>query len=419
METMSTVPQGSCPFRLGGDGRSNAEEAALLRDVGPASEVELPGGMRARAVVDYPLAQRLLRSGAVSRSAYLHCPGFADGTRQVDGVTRNWIGTRNALNSYGTAHTRLRAPIAAALNRRRIESMVPAIEALADALLSKIAADSACIVDARSDYAQPLPAQVNANLLGIPADLQDPFFLASAGLFDTSASPVDAAAHMAAMVELLDQLVEEKRAHPADDLTSDLIRICDESASAFSDVELRDQLMLLVSAGTETTVNSIGNLLVGLMAHPEQLHLVQTGTVGLEEALEESLRHQSPIANVPLRFAVERIQDVPTGEEFAEGEPILVNFAAAGRDPAVHGPDADSFDISRATSRQHLGFGHGTHFCPGAPLARRETLIAVRKWLERFPGSSLATPEPEVQRLRSIISNGYAVIPIRRGPQRT
>ncbi|MFI0813582.1 cytochrome P450 [Streptomyces echinatus] len=397
-----------CPFRLRGsepEGLSNAQEGEFLRMLGPAPAAELPGG-RARVVVDYDLALRLAAGPHVSRDARQHWQHLP----HAEGVLAAWTGTHNALNSEGDDHKRFRAPISAALSRRRVETMGPEIEAIVADALADVSGSSS-VVDLVQAFALRVPTQVITRLLGVPEASLAAFQTAAAGLFDTAAAPDEMAQSMMAVLGLLGQMVEEKRQSPGDDLVTDLIQAADASEEALSDAELRDQLMLIVIAGTETTVHAIGTLLVHLLSHPRQRRLILEGAATMEDALEESLRLQPPVSAVPLRFAVNDFTDPSSMESFARGEEILIHIAATGRDPRVH--DApETFDVLRTTSRRHLAFGHGIHFCPGAPLARREVVIAVTKWLEAFPHCRLAVSEDELTLVPSFISNGFREIPV-------
>ncbi|WP_230922575.1 cytochrome P450 [Streptomyces sp. Go40/10] len=169
--------------------------------------------------------------------------------------------------------------------------------------------------------------------------------------------------------------------------------------------------MLIMIAGTETTVHAIGTLLVHLMAHPLQRALITERTVPLEDALEESLRLQPPVSSVPLRFAVRDFTDPGTGEAFTRGETIGIHTAATGLDPQVH-DDPQAFDVRRPTLRRHLAFGNGPPFCPGALLARREVLTAVAQWLTAFPASRLAVEPGQLRLVPSFISKGFRVNPV-------
>jgi cytochrome P450 len=403
--------QSACPFRLQGStpGLSNAAEGSLLRQYGPAPVAELPGGVTARVVVDYGLGRRLSAGSDVSRDA-ANWPGFREGALCVDGLLRQWVGPSNALNSEGEAHARLRAPIQAALTPRRVKMMTPIIETIVEEALENLSQASG-IVDLVSAYAQRIPQQVITRLLGVPHDIMGTFAEAAAGLFDTAASPQAMESSMATVTALLEQMVTIRRAQLGDDLVSDLIRAADASTSALSDEELLGELMLVVIAGTETTVHAIGTLLVHLMSRPDLRALVVNGIVPLDDVLEESLRLQPPVASVPLRFAVHDFEDAESGQAFRQGEPILIHLAAIGIDPEVHTRPSE-FEVRRPTARKNLAFGHGPHVCPGAPLARREASIAVTRWLERFPKSRLAVAPARLPQPRSFISNGYEKIPV-------
>ncbi|MFI5548232.1 cytochrome P450 [Streptomyces sp. NPDC051815] len=194
-----------------------------------------------------------------------------------------------------------------------------------------------------------------------------------------------------------------------------------------SEKELLDNLILLFTAGYETSANLICTALHRLLADPGQLAAVRRGDASWEDAVEEALRVDAPAFYGLLRFAVEDI-DMGEGVVIGRGDPIIVSFGAAGRDPAVHGADADRFDVLRPTRGQHLSFGFGTHHCLGAALARAECAIALRRFFERFPDAALAretTPNgtaPDgaagegvvggLPRVESFISNGLARLPV-------
>lgn len=228
---------------------------------------------------------------------------------------------------------------------------------------------------------------------------------------------------------MLDELIATKRREPADDMTSLLIAARDtgdeedgadgsgradgtaaaSAASALTEEELRDTLLLVVSAGYETTVNLIDNAIAALLTHPEQLALVRSGKAGWGDVVEEALRRDAPVAHLPLRFAVEDIE-LPGGVVLRKGDPILASYAAAGRHPARYGEDGAVFDVTRPV-KDHLAFGHGPHFCLGAPLARLEGATALRLLFERFPDLALA-PDAELAPVESLISNGHRELPV-------
>ncbi|MDH6604512.1 cytochrome P450 [Streptomyces sp. SAI-208] len=331
-------------------------------------------------------------------------------------MLRQWSGPRNALNAEGEEHARLRAPIQAGLTPRRVREMTPVIETIVEEALDdlEVLADASGVVDLVPAFALRIPQQVITRLMGVPPGLVGRFGRAAVGLFDTSAGPADMQRSMDTVLELLAEMVAARRAQLGDDLVSDLIRAAGQGDEPLSDKDLLAQLMLVVIAATETTVHAIGTLIVHLLTHPAQRALVVSGEASLDDALDESLRLQPPAASVPLRFAVRDFEDPESGQAFRKGEPILIHTAAAGIDPDIHA-EPGVYNIRRPTRRKHLAFGHGPHVCPGAPLARREVLIAVSRWLKRFPEARLAVDVAQLPQPHSFIANGFTKIQVRLG----
>jgi cytochrome P450 len=228
-------------------------------------------------------------------------------------------------------------------------------------------------------------------------------------LFNIGESSEQTAAAFPRLRQILRDLVAEKRGQPGDDLSSALIAARDDGTSSLSEEELVDTLALFVSAGHETTVNLLGNAIVAMLARPGQLARVRGGDVTWADVVEETLRCQPPVPNLPLRFAVEDI-DVGDGVTLRAGEAILACYGAAGRDPLVHGSDAGLFDVTRAV-KEHLAFGYGVHHCLGAPLARLEAAVALPALFARYPGLTLAAEPGELLPLESFVSNGYRALP--------
>ncbi|WP_246179120.1 cytochrome P450 family protein [Actinomadura decatromicini] len=355
--------------------------------------------------------RRLLTDGRVSKDAHLHWPPLINGEVGPGWPLFAWVVVRNMFTAYGEDHRRLRRLVSSAFTTRRTAALRPRVEAIVTALLDELdAAATGEPVDLRDRYAYPLPIQVICELFGVEdPDAREEIRRCVDVFFRTTTAPEEAAAALPRMREVLRGLVQEKRARPTDDLSSALIAARD-GGSALSEEELVDTLTLFLSAGHETTVNLLDNAVHAMLTHPAQLAMVRAGQATWDDVIEETLRAEPPVANLPLRFAVEDIQ-VDDDTTIGKAEAILVCLAAAGRDPDVHGADADLFDITRA-DKEHLAFGYGVHHCLGAPLARLEASIALPALFTRFPDLTLAAQPSELRPLDSFISNGHRTLPV-------
>jgi cytochrome P450 len=400
-----------CPFTLDVDGTDIQAEGARLREQGPVTLVELPGGVPAWAVSDFGVQSRLLTDPRVSKDARRHWAAWAKGEVAEDWPLRIWVSVQNMFTAYGQDHKRLRSLVASAFTARRTAALRPRIEEICAQLLDDIAAQPDGPVDMRAHYAYPVPVEVISLLFGVPDDKRAGIRRIVDTVFDTTATPEQAQANGVAMYELLTQLVADKRATPGDDLTSALVNVRDEQNGTLDETEMVDTLILMLSAGHETTVNLLDQAITALLTHPDQLALVRSGERPWSDVVEESLRWQAPVPYLPLRYAVDDI-DVD-GVHIPKGDAILPAYAAAGRDPAVHGATADDFDITRA-NKQHHSFGYGVHHCLGAPLARLEAEVALPALFERFPDLKLAVPPAELTPMHTFLSNGHTTLPVLR-----
>ncbi len=407
-------------------GRDRDAESAELFRRGPATPVDILG-VRAWAVADPELLEDLLKDPRVSKDGLQHWPAFAEVVPTWPLAV--WVGARNMFTAHGADHRRLRRLVGTAFSARQINAMTEQVEQLTGALLDDLAALApGTVVDLREHLAYRLPIQVIARLLGLPEHLKDNFRTKVDRVFATTLTAEESIANLMAFYAMLDELIAIKRREPADDMTSLLIAARDTEGAdgpdgadgaegseasgapaALTEEELRDTLLLVVSAGYETTVNLIDNGIAALLTHPEQLALVRSGKAGWGDVVEEALRRDAPVAHLPLRFAVEDIE-LPGGLTIPKGEAILASYAAAGRHPVRYGEDGGVFDVTRPV-KEHLAFGHGPHFCLGAPLARLEGATALRALFERFPDVTLA-PGTELTPVESLISNGHRSLPV-------
>jgi cytochrome P450 len=281
-------------------------------------------------------------------------------------------------------HTRLRGLVVKAFTARRVEDMRPRIQEIVDASLDRVEAQGH--MDLIADFAFRLPVTVICEMLGIPKEEHEVFFhgartggrlLDPVPLSRTEIDEANAGSLM--QVEYFRSLFELRRRQPGDDLTSQLVQ-AEEQGAKLTNEELTANIILLFGAGHETTVNLIGNGLLALHRHPDQLRLLQRDPSLTANAIEELLRYDSSV-QLTSRTTLEDVE--VGGTHVAKGESVLCLLGAANRDPAAY-PDPDRLDITRANIRP-LSFGGGIHFCLGAQLARIEGEIAIATLLRRLP----------------------------------
>ncbi|MFD9001475.1 cytochrome P450 [Streptomyces sp. NPDC059582] len=405
------------PFVLDPTGADRRSEHRQLHARGPAALVDVLG-VQAHALSSPDLIKRLLTSPDVSKDGRAHWPPFADVIKTWPAAL--WIAVENMFTAYGPDHRRLRRMIAPAFSARRIAALDDVVENVVTRVLDHLDTYPAGeTVDLRERLAYPVPIAVIGHLLGISADQMDSFRAVVDGVFDTTLTADAAAKNAAALYEVIGHLVTAKRAAPGEDLTSHLITVRDNDGDGkgLTEAELHGTLVLMISAGYETTVGVIDQAISLLLTHPEQLDDIRAGRANWSDAVEETLRLEPPVTHVPLRYAV---TDIPLddGQVIAQGDALLVSIGAANVHPAWHGPTAGTFDIHRA-DREHLAFGHGVHFCLGAPLARLEVITVLRGLFERFPEIALADDPGALIPLSSLISNGHQALPVRLRPAAT
>ncbi|GAA0452971.1 cytochrome P450 [Streptomyces sp. NPDC046215] len=401
------MPADRVPVRLSPEGLDQHGENARLRALGAAVEVELPDGVTAWAITRHEELQRLLGDPRVVKGVE-HWAARARGEVPDSWPMLSFVTVRAMTATDGDAHRRLRGLVAQGFTARRIEALRPRIAHIVGELLDGLAADAPGPVDLRERFAYPLPIGVICELLGIPDERREELHALSAVMTDTTMAPEGVLKVQRSMYAGLGELIALKRESPGDDLTSDLIA-ARERGDRLSEEELVGTLLLMFVAGHNTTLNLLTNAVRALLTHPDQLALVRDGARPWSAVTEETLRWDAPVGRFPLRFATEDIE--VDGAVIPKGAAILAAYGATGRDEAVHGPDADRFDVTRASSR-HLAFGHGPHFCLGAPLARLEAELALPALFDRFPGLALAEPAERLRPLPSIVSNSSGSLPV-------
>lgn len=315
---------------------------------------------------------------------------------------------RNMLFSDPPDHTRLRALISKAFTPRRIEELRPRIQQIADELLDAV--QNTPTFDLLDAYAFPLPIIVISELLGVPHEDQDQFRVWSNTVVNNETmTPGDPArqAALQAFGAYINQLVARRREEPGDDLISALVQ-AEEQGDKLNQNELIAMIFLLIVAGHETTVNLIANGVLALLTHPDQLALLKQEPDLIKQAIEELLRYDGPVETSTMRFAREDL--VLNGQPIRRGERVLVVLDSADRDETQF-ERADELDITRQV-KQHLAFGHGMHYCLGAPLARLEGQIAIGTLLARMPNLRLAVAPDSLRYRPSLVVRGLEQLPV-------
>ena len=342
----------------------------------------------------YDDVHRLLRDPALSvDDSHAHPTPLTELAASVRGDDERERGSLAMLNRDPPDHTRLRRLVSKAFTPRTVQQLRPRVQAMVDAALDGAERDGG--LELIGQYAFVLPFQVITEMLGMPetdtAQLREWSGTMVRGLepvvdVDTLRA-IDAASDN--MFDLVVDAIRDKRQAPADDLLSALIA-SEENGDVLSDEELAEQVVLLYVAGHETTVNLIGNGLMALLRHPEQLARMRQDPALVPGAVEELLRYDSPVQ----RTARITNTDVEIGgRRLPAGSMVVTAIGAANRDPAQFA-DPDRLDVTRRDVR-HISFGYGIHFCLGAPLARVEGQIALGTLLRRAPQLALAEPTPE------------------------
>jgi cytochrome P450 len=399
-----------CPVVIDHAGTDIHAEGAQIRKQGPVGLVELSAGVQAWSITGYEAGKQALSDHRFSKDARQHWTAFANGQIDPDFPLIGWAMMENLTTTYGNAHSRLRRLVAKAFTPRRVEAMRPTIDKIVAGLLEDLARSRpGDVVDLKARYAHPLAAEVMFDLIGVPAAARQTILRGGEAQVDTTMTEEEIAASVGQVIQEMAALIEAKRQAPADDLATDLLAAQEEDGSRLTDAEMIGTLLLLLATGTEPVTNLVTNAILALLVHPGQRRLIGTGQASWQDAIEETLRTEAPVAHLPFRFAIE---DVQIGDvTIPAGDPVLMNFAAMGRDPAIHGASADSFDITRP-SKDHLAFGHGIYRCIGMPLGRLETETAVAALFERFPELSLAVAESEVGPQNTFIMNGRSELPV-------
>jgi cytochrome P450 len=387
---------------------------ADARDRCPVQRVRLADGHDAWVVLGYTAARQALNDPRISKDMLAALDGDPDVV--AEGLPGPAF-SRHMLNVDPPDHTRLRRLVARAFVPSRVAALEPVVRAAAEGLLDQLGSRGPDdVVDLVEGFAHPLPFQVISELLGIPeADrpqLQAWFQVLLSGW--AGDPPTEAVEASGRIVAYLGDLVQAKRRDPADDLVSVLVTASEDDR--LTEQELLSSLFQLVVAGHDTTTSLIGNGIVALLDHPDQLQLLVDDLGQMPAAIDELMRFSAPVPHATFRMTTAPVEI--DGIEIPAHEQVLVSLGAANRDPN-HFPAPDVLHIRRGDG-PNLGFGHGTHFCLGAPLARLEARAAFGALLRRHPELRLAVDRDALAWTHGdgLVLRGLASLPVVLGPDR-
>ncbi|MFI1198246.1 cytochrome P450 [Streptomyces sp. NPDC020883] len=372
---------------------------AELRARGPVHRVRTPYGQDSWLVVGHETVRAALADPRLGKD------WTKANLQRLAGETPLFT---NMLDVDPPHHTRLRKLVAKEFTSRRVEALRPRVQQLTDELLDAMLATPGGRADLIEALAFPLPMTVICELLGVPS-IDREAFRAWSHEFVSPTSPEAIAKATQEMADYLTELIGTQRREPVDGLLSALIRTSDEDGDRLSQEELIGTVFLLLIAGHETTVNLIANGVRALLEHPDQLAALRADGGLLDNAVEEMLRYEGPVETATWRCAAEPVE--LGGTVIPEGAPVLISLASASRDTERFAA-ADDFDITR-DPRGHVAFGHGIHFCLGAPLARLEGRIAIRSLLDRCPDLALDTTADTPHWRSGLLMRGMDRLPIR------
>jgi cytochrome P450 len=388
---------------------------AWLREHAPVHRTKLPSGVEAWLVTRYADARQALADQRLSKNPIHHAEDAAGKSKTGIPGERSANLMTHLLNIDPPDHTRLRRLVSKAFTPRRVAEFAPRVQELTNHLVDQFAEKGSA--DLIHEFAFPLPIYAICDLLGVPREDQDDFRDWAGMMIRHGGGPRGGVARSVRKIKnYLADLIRRKRANLGDDLISGLIRASDHGEHLTED-EAVAMCFVLLFAGFETTINLIGNGAYALLQNPDQKGLLQENLMNddsalLETGVEKLLRYDGPVELATWRYATQPLQI--GGQDIAIGDPVLVVLAAADRDPARFA-EPDVLDLSRRDN-QHLGYGHGIHYCLGAPLARLEGQTALATLLTRLPDLRLAADPADLRWRGGLIMRGLRTLPVRFTP---
>jgi cytochrome P450 len=292
------------------------------------------------------------------------------------------LGKKVMLGMDEPEHRRLRALLSGAFTQRAIgRRQHDLVEPVADALIDRFAQRGSA--ELTREFTFPFPTQIIANLLGLPPEDYPQFQKWSISILAFTVNRERALAASEALREYFTPILAARRQEPREDLISSLAH-AEIDGEKLDDEEIFSFLRLLLPAGIETTYRSTGNLLFGLLSHPDQLDAIRADRSLVPQAIEEAVRWEPPLLTIT---RVATCDTVLGGESIPAGSTVMPYLGAANRDEQ-RWEDSDRFDVFRP-AKPHIGFGHGVHVCLGMHLARLEMSVALNRLFDRLPNLRL------------------------------
>jgi cytochrome P450 len=368
-----------------------------LRREAPVTPITMHHGMSGWLITRYDDVRRLLADPGLTKDGAMAPTGIKPAAKLPDYAATE----RHMLALDQPDHTRLRRLVAGAFTARRVTALTGYVESLVDGLLDDMDTDGP--QDFVAGLALPLPVQVICEMLGVPEADRSAFRQWSTVLVSATARRSEYFEARAAMLGYVRGLLDLKRADPADDLLSALVTARD-SGDRLSADEVTSAVMLLLVAGHDTTVNLIAAGAYRLLADRTQWKRLVAEPDLVPDAIEEMLRYDSPVQSATHRMTTTEIE--VGGRRIPAGETLILSILSANRD------GDDPFDIARPRG-SHVAFGHGIHYCIGAPLARLEARIAFSRLIARYPDLRLAEDDFVPRWTPSTLTRGITSLPVR------
>jgi cytochrome P450 len=375
---------------------------AELRTTEPVVLVKLPFGEPLWMLTRYEDVRAMLADARFSRAATI-------GT-DIGRMSEFFPIEDSILGMDAPGHTRIRRLVSATFTARRMQALRGRAQEIVDDLLAAME-ESEQPVDFVQAVALPLPITMICELLGVPFEDREMFngwadiFMTSSG--HTAEELIDAHGQLTAY---LADMIAKRRAEPTDDILGALVAARDDDPSTITEGELQSLLMAILVAGYETTANQLGKFVLCLLERPRQLEILRAHPELMANAVEELMRYIPLSAGSQLAYLA--TEDVEIGGVLIRaGEGVMPSTASANRDESVF-DHADQLDVERLDILQ-LGFGHGSHYCLGAHLARVELEVALTSLFARFPDLRLAVPADEVPWKDGSAVWGLAALPLR------